>query len=181
MQKVLLEHPRPEEHALFCNHNLDLKKNLNKSHKINRKVLNECKFQCYFCLKNFQQNAALFAHIKRHTGEFCVSCVGCKVQFNYRDLWKHKRVCIKSRQLLVCPFCNSSSTCKELKEFICNGWKCEELLSLSPHRTTMRRIKRYFRFGNSPFKLIVLGQDTINPNFERKLYLLNLENSEYYN
>jgi len=77
------------QHALFCNYNPDLKKNLQKRDKMNRKVLNEYQYQCYFCQQNFQQNAALFAHIKRHTGEFCVSCVGCKVRFNYRDLWKH--------------------------------------------------------------------------------------------
>jgi len=54
----------------------------------------------------------LFAHIKRHTGEFKVSCFGCKIQFNYRDIEKHKRTCVKNRKLFMCPFCNSSKTSK---------------------------------------------------------------------
>jgi len=96
------------QHALFCNYNPDLKNNLQKRDKLNRKVLIKSQFQCYFCLKNFQTKKNLFAHIKRHTGELHVSCIGCKNQFNYRDLRKHTRICVKSRKIFVCPLCNSS-------------------------------------------------------------------------
>jgi len=97
------------QHVLVCNYNPKLKNNLLQREKMFRKVLSDGQFQCYFCLKNFMYKKTLFSHIKRHTGElFSVSCFGCKRQFNYRDIWKHRTSCIKERQLFMCPFCNCS-------------------------------------------------------------------------
>jgi len=96
------------KHALLCNYNPYLKNNIQKVQSLNRKVLNEGQFQCYFCLKNFTSKNILFTHIKNHTGGLKVFCSGCKIRFNSRDIHKHRYSCIKNRRLFTCPFCNCS-------------------------------------------------------------------------
>jgi len=98
------------QHTLMCEYNPNLKNNIQKREEFYRKVLIEGKFQCYFCLKNFGEKGNFFKHIRWHTEELSASCAGCKIQFNHRDIWKHRKVCVKSRQLFMCPFCNVSKT-----------------------------------------------------------------------
>jgi len=94
-------------HAKLCNHNPDIKNYLQKRAKIHKKAVNEGQFQCYFCRKNFQGKVTLYAHIKKHIEEFTANCLGCKLQFNHREICKHRRICVQTRQLYVCPFCSS--------------------------------------------------------------------------
>jgi len=79
-------------HALMCNYNPNLKINIQKRQEFFSKVLIEGRFKCYFCFKNFKEKRYFFNHIQKHTGELSVSCFGCKIEFNYRDLWKHQKV-----------------------------------------------------------------------------------------
>jgi len=110
-----------KNHALMCSFNPNVNNNIQTRDEIYRKVLSECQFQCYFCSKIYKEKSSLYKHIQRHTGELKVSCFGCKIQFNYRDIWKHKKVCVISRQLFMCPFCNAPKTSRgELNNHIRN-------------------------------------------------------------
>jgi len=96
------------QHALICNYNPNLRKNLLQ--RESRNVLMKCKFQCYFCHQNFTSKISLFRHIKKHTEELKMACFGCKVQFHYRDVWKHRKTFVKNQQIFKCPFCHCSRT-----------------------------------------------------------------------
>jgi len=139
-KKFCLSKEARNQHGLFCNHNPDLKNNLQKRDKIYRHGLDKRQFHCYFCLKNYQQKPTLFAHIKRHTGEFLVSCVGCKNRFNYREIWKHQKSCVKTCQLFKCPFCDCpTASSQRLNRHIQNL-----------HTKDTPKIKCYFCGANLP-------------------------------
>jgi len=96
-------------HYGVCDFNPDVKVNLLQIEEKYKQVLNECGFQCYFCHTNFKTSSVLFKHIKTmHLNEKCETCFGCKMDFHYRDINKHKNTCAQLRKLFVCKFCNVS-------------------------------------------------------------------------
>jgi len=100
-------------HSVVCDYNPELKINLAKRKEKHTQILIQCRFQCYFCRKNFTSSSRLFYHIKAvHLGEQHKRCVGCKRKFKYQDMSDHVKNCLDIRNRFSCNFCHVSKASK---------------------------------------------------------------------
>jgi len=96
-------------HSVVCDYNPGVKINLAKRKEKHTQILDQCRFQCYFCRKNFTSISTLFPHIRSiHLSEQYKKCVGCKRDIKYRDINEHVKNCADIGKLFVCKFCHIS-------------------------------------------------------------------------